>query len=118
MNTAEDLSTGFNLSSFNQKVNVNKVFIYLKEDKYRKKFSLVLNRVVQICDIPLNGPSEQIVWLGTSPIKWRKYGVGEKVLWQTKDVQVETMHPREVMLAFLNFPSFNKKLTRILLHKP
>ena len=43
----------------------------------------------------------------------RYYGVGERVLSQTKDFQDETVHPREVMLTFLNLPSFNKKLSKI-----
>ena len=38
------------------------------------------------------------------------YGEGERVLSQREDFLHETVHPREVMLKFLNLHSFNKKL--------
>ena len=40
---------------------------------------------------------------GSDPLKiLRNYGIGERVLSETKDFQDETVHPREVILAFLN----------------
>ena len=51
---------------------------------------------------------------GSGPLKiLRYYGVGKRVLSQTKDFLHKTAHPREVMLTFLNLHSFNKKLIQI-----
>ena len=47
---------------------------------------------------------------GSSPLKiLRNYGIGERVLSQSNDFQYENVHPREVMLTFLNLPSFIQK---------
>ena len=40
----------------------------------------------------------------------RYYSVGKRVLSQREDFLHEAVHPREVMLTFIDLPFFNKKM--------